>query len=145
MPADGSTDVEFPVTPSNPGSARGPAVVLEEPVSFWGGVDPETGTIVDRHHPQFGVSVSGAVLCMPSGRGSSSGSSVLVEMVRLGTAPVGIVLGGPDEVVALGSIVADELYGQMIPVVIGDPTLFTEVATGDVVHIDNSTLRVTVE
>jgi predicted aconitase with swiveling domain len=59
------------------GQASGPALVLEEPLSFWGGVDTETGDIVDVHHPQRGENVSGRVLVMPSGRGSSSSSSVL--------------------------------------------------------------------
>jgi predicted aconitase with swiveling domain len=76
-------------------------VVLEEPLSFWGGVDPGKGTVVSEHHPQFGISLRERVLVMPSGRGSSSSSSVLAEAIRLGTAPAGILLREPDPVVAL--------------------------------------------
>lgn len=110
------------------GTATGEALVLDEPLSFWGGVDPETGTIVDARHPQHGASVTGRILMMPSGRGSSSSSSVLAESIRAGTGPAAIVLGEPDPILALGAIVARELYGTIVPVVvIADPG----VATGD--------------
>jgi predicted aconitase with swiveling domain len=100
------------------GEATGPALVLEEPLSFWGGIDPATGRIVDVHHPQHGASVTGTVLVMPAGRGSSSSSSVLAEAIRMGTAPSAIVLRGADPIVALGAIVARELYGVTVPVVV---------------------------
>lgn len=102
-----------------PGEAVGEALVLSEPLSFWGGIDPVTGEIVDVHHPQHGVNVAGRVLVMPGGRGSSSSSSVLAEAIRLGTAPAAIVLLEPDPIVALGAIVARELYGVAVPVVVG--------------------------
>jgi predicted aconitase with swiveling domain len=100
------------------GHASGPALVLDEPLSFWGGVDPATGDIIDVHHPQCDANVAGRVLIMPSGRGSSSSSSVLAEAIRAGTAPVAIVLFEPDPILALGAIVARELYGRTIPVVV---------------------------
>lgn len=103
------------------GQAKGPALVLDEPLSFWGGVDPATGDIVDVHHPQRDANVAGRVLVMPSGRGSSSSSSVLAEAIRAGTAPVAIVLLEPDPILALGAIVARELYGRTIPVVVVAP------------------------
>ena len=102
------------------GTAEGEALVLDEPLSFWGGVDPATGQIVDVHHRQRGERVTGRVLVMPSGRGSSSSSSVLAEAVRTGTAPAAIVLLEPDAIVALGAIVARELYGVELPVVVID-------------------------
>lgn len=101
-----------------PGDASGPALVLDEPLSFWGGVDPTTGEIVDARHPQRGANVAGRILVMPSGRGSSSSSSVLAEAIRAGTAPAAIVLAEPDPILALGAIVARELYGRSIPVVV---------------------------
>jgi predicted aconitase with swiveling domain len=100
------------------GEARGPALVLSEALSFWGGLDPATGTIVDVHRPQRGVVVTGTVLVMPGGRGSSSSSSVLAEAIRAGTAPAAIVLAEPDLIIALGAIVARELYGASIPIVV---------------------------
>jgi hypothetical protein len=103
-----------------PGEASGVALVLEEPLSFWGGLDPATGRVIDTRHPQVGAVVSGRVLAMPSGRGSSSSSTVLAEAVRAGTGPAAIVLAEPDPIVALGAIVAAELYGIEVPVVVGD-------------------------
>ena len=109
-----------------PGTAEGRALVLDEPLSFWGGVDPETGDITDVRHPQHGASVTGRILVMPSGRGSSSSSSVLAESIRAGTAPAAIVLGEADPILALGAIVARELYGKATPVVVvADPSLRT--------------------
>jgi uncharacterized protein len=100
-----------------PGEARGPALVLTEPLSFWGGLNPATGAIIDVHHPQRGAIVTGTVLVMPSGRGSSSSSSVLAEAIRARTAPAAIVLTEPDPIVALGAIIARELYGTSIPII----------------------------
>ena len=100
------------------GMAEGPALVLDEPLSLWGGLDPGTGEIVDVRHPQRGANVAGRVLVMPSGRGSSSSSSVLAEAIRSGTAPAAIVLGEPDPILPLGAIVARELYGTVVPIVV---------------------------
>ena len=90
--------------------------MLEAPLSFWGGVDP-SGRIVDVHHPQHGMELSGRVVAMRSGRGSSSSSSVLAEQIRAGTAPAALLLGEPDMMVTLGAIVAAELYGTAVPVI----------------------------
>lgn len=119
---------ELTVRPVIAGAAMGPACVLDEPVSFWGGIDPETGVIVDVHHPRRGTSVAGTVLVMPIGRGSSSTSSVIAEMVRLGTAPAAFVLGGADEIVALGCIVGDELYGRPTPLVVAGAEVVEAIA-----------------
>jgi predicted aconitase with swiveling domain len=100
------------------GTAEGRALVLDEPLSFWGGIDPATGDIIDPRHQQHGANVAGRILVMPSGRGSSSSSSVLAEAIRVGTAPAAIVLGEADPILALGAIVARELYGTTIPVVV---------------------------
>lgn len=115
-----------------PGTGRGEALVLEQPLSFWGGVDPATGEVVDIRHPQRGANVAGRVLVMPSGRGSSSSSSVLAESVRAGTAPAAIVLAEPDPILALGAIVARELYGREMPIVVSSGP---SVRAGEVVSI----------
>jgi predicted aconitase with swiveling domain len=120
---------------------RGPALVLDEPLSFWGGVDPIDGRIVDRHHPQHGRSVTEQVLFVAKGRGSSSGSSILTEMARLGTAPTAIVLDEADEILALGAIVADELYRRAIPVVVRLAAEPATVNTGDRVVVEGDRLR----
>jgi predicted aconitase with swiveling domain len=83
------------------GHASGLALVLDEPLSFWGGLDPASGALIDTHHPQQGATLAGRVLVMPSGRGSSSSSYVLAEAIRAGTSPVAIVLREPDGIVVL--------------------------------------------
>ena len=100
------------------GTADGEALVLVEPLSLWGGLDPETGRLVDAHHPQRGVGLAGRVLLMPAGRGSSSSSSVLAEAVRAGTAPAAILLGEPDLILAIGAEVASALYARDLPVLV---------------------------
>ena len=115
-----------------PGEARGEALVLDEPLSFWGGMDPATGEVIDVRHPQRSANVAGRVLVMPSGRGSSSSSSVLAEAIRAGTAPAALVLAEPDPILALGAIVARELYGSTIPVVVASEP---DVRTGDALTI----------
>ena len=97
-----------------PGEAHGLTLVLDEPLSFWGGVDATTGTIIDRAHPQFGQSIIGRILVLPQGRGSSSSSSVLAECIRAGTGPAGIVLEVADPILVIGALVAAELYPDRI-------------------------------
>jgi uncharacterized protein len=128
-----------------PGDARAGALVLDEPLSFWGGVDPASGRIIDRHHPQHGRSVAGRILVMPSGRGSSSSSSVLAEAVRAGTGPAGIVLREPDSIVALGALVAAELYGSEVPVVVLAPADYDRVRSLDVIRVRAAGGRAVVE
>jgi predicted aconitase with swiveling domain len=102
----------------SPGTAAGTVLRLDEPLSFWGGLDSETGLIIDRRHPQVGANLAGVILVMERGRGSSSGSSVLAEAIRNGTAPAAIVMAADDEIVALGAIVADEIYQIRASVVV---------------------------
>lgn len=101
-----------------PGVGEGEALVLDEPLSFWGGMDPATGAVIDAHHPQRGEVLAGRIVIMSSGRGSSSSSSVLAEAIRAATAPAAILLREPDPIIALASVVAAELYGASCPVVV---------------------------
>lgn len=101
------------------GDATGEIFVLERPLSFWGGYSPETGLITDVSHPQHGEPLTGRIVVMPHGRGSSSSSAVLAEALRLGTGPRAIVLGEPDQIVITGVLVARKLYGVECPVVVG--------------------------
>jgi uncharacterized protein len=117
------------------GVAQGRALVLDEPLSFWGGVDPATGTIIDRRHPQLGASVAGRVLVMASVRGSSSSSSVLAETVRAGCAPAAVLLGEPDLILAVGAAVAEELYGRRVPVLQLDPDDLAAIPDGASVSV----------
>jgi len=113
----------------------GPALVLDEGLSLWGGMDPATGELIDGHHPQRGASLTGRVVVMPSGRGSSSSASVLAEAVRAGTAPAAIVLGEPDLILAVGSAVAEELYGVLVPVVVASAAEVPAISDGDEVRV----------
>lgn len=103
-----------------PGEAVGDLVVLESPLSFWGGYDPGTGVVTDASHPQHGSSLLGAVVVMAHGRGSSSSSAVLAESLRLGTAPAAFVLSEPDQILVTGVLVARLLYGSVCPVVLAE-------------------------
>lgn len=118
------------------GHASGLALVLDEPLSFWGGLDPASGALIDTHHPQQGATLAGRVLVMPSGRGSSSSSYVLAEAIRAGTSPVAIVLRESDGIVALGAIVARELYGALVPVVVLDADGYDAIADGEAIQVD---------
>lgn len=103
-----------------PGAASGPILRLDEPLSFWGGLDSATGTIIDRLHPQRGVCVAGRILMMPTGRGSSSGSATLAETIRLGKGPAAIRMLERDAIVVVGAMVAAELYGLVCPVALAN-------------------------
>jgi len=109
-----STDLR----PLHPGSAYAELAVMTAPLSFWGGVDRRSGVIIDVHHPQHGVALAGKILVMRAGRGSSSGSSVLAEVLRNGRGPAGIVLAEADLIISLGVLVAAELYGLRCPTVV---------------------------
>jgi predicted aconitase with swiveling domain len=118
------------------GVVAGRALALAEPLSFWGGMDAATGRLIDPHHPQLGADLAARVLLMPSGRGSSSSSSVLAEAVRVGTAPAAIVLSTADPIVALGSIVAGELYQVALPVVVLSPADWRSIPSGVTVMVE---------
>ena len=114
------------------GAAEGRALVFSQPLSFWGGIDAETGEIIDHSHPGLAQNVAGKILVMPSGRGSSSSSSVLAEAIRRGTAPAGILMERPDPILAVGAIVAEFLYDIRMPLVVCD---IAGIASGDRVVI----------
>jgi len=118
-----------------PGSACANTIVLDKPLSFWGGYDSAAGRIVDRGHPQAGASLAGRIMVMPHAKGSSSSSSVLAEALRNGTGPAGIVLTERDLILSIGAIVANELYASDVPVVMVDETAFTLIANADA-HIE---------
>lgn len=114
------------------------ALVLSEGLSLWGGMDPATGELIDAHHPQRGAVLTGRVVVMPSGRGSSSSASVLAESVRAGTAPVAILLGEPDLILAIGAAVAEELYGVRIPVLVLSPPQLEAIVDGAPVDLGST-------
>jgi predicted aconitase with swiveling domain len=100
------------------GSAEGAALVSKEPISFWGGLCPRTGEIIDRRHELSGAVVTGRVFVFPQGRGSSTSSATLMESISAGVAPAAIINLKVDPILALGSIVSDELYHKPVPIVV---------------------------
>lgn len=94
-------------------------MVLDEPLSWWGGIDPATGAVIDHSHPQLGACTAGRILILSSGRGSSGGSAVLAESIRLGTGPAGLILQAVDPILVVGVMVAAELYPRpLCPLVV---------------------------
>jgi len=124
-----------------PGVITGRALLLTEPLSFWGGMDPASGELIDAHHPQRGANLAGRVVVMPAARGSSSSASVLAEAVRAGTAPVAILIGESDLILAIGSAVAEELYGQHVPVVVVTPEELAAIRDGEEIVLDGDRVR----
>ena len=119
----------------NPGRCRAQALVLDEPLSFWGGFDPVHGAIVDRHHPQRGECLAGKVLVMPGSRGSAGTPAAIAEAIRRGTGPAAVLLGSADVNIAIGAMVADRLYGGATPVLAVAPEDYPRLRTGDEIAI----------
>ncbi len=99
-----------------PGHAQGPVLACEEGLSFWGGVDPATGRVIDAHHPLHGASLAGTILALPTSRGSCTGSGVLLELALNGHAPAALVFREFEDVLTLGALVAARLFDRPIPV-----------------------------
>ena len=118
------------------GSAAGKALVSAQAISLWGGLDPRTGQIIDRRHDRNGQVVTGRVFLFPRGKGSSTGSAVLLEAIRSGTAPAAIVNLATDPIAALGAIVADEFYGRTMPIVVLAEADFASIREGDLLTIE---------
>jgi predicted aconitase with swiveling domain len=117
------------------GSAIGQALVSPAPIGFLGGVDPETGLVIEPGHPLEGSCVTGRVLVFPTGKGSTVGSYTLYRMAREGTAPAAIINADSEAIVAVGAIIAS------IPMV--DQVDITQIRTGDSVRVEQD--RITVE
>jgi len=98
------------------GDGEGEVLVCEEGLSFWGGVDPATGRVIDAHHPNRGACVASKILLMPTSRGSCSGSGVLLELALNGLAPAALVFREREETLTLGAVVADLVFGRPLPV-----------------------------
>lgn len=100
-----------------PGEASGEVLWTDMDLSFWGGVDPRTGVVIDKHHPLHGQTLSDRILVLPGSRGSCTGSAVMLELLLGGRAPRALVLAGRDDVLMLGVLVAEAVFGKSIPVV----------------------------
>ena len=97
-------------------NVKGEIFECNEGLSFWGGVDPGTGCIIDVHHPNHGNFLSTKFILMPTSRGSCSGSGVLLQLAQNGLAPAGLIFHETEEILTLGAIVADQLFDKKVAI-----------------------------
>jgi len=116
------------------GTAAGRALVSPEPIGFLGGVDPDTGVIIEQGHPLEGECVTGTVLCFPTGKGSTVGSYTLYWMKKVGTSPAAILNAESETIVAVGAIISD------IPML--DRLDLSRITSGDWVEVKGTTVEV---
>jgi len=116
------------------GSAEGLALVSTQAIGFLGGVDPETGVVIEAGHPLEGESIAGRVLVFPTGKGSTVGSYTLYRMARAGTAPAAILNVESEAIVAVGAIIGD------IPMV--DRVDISRIRSGDRVRVAGGCITV---
>jgi predicted aconitase/predicted aconitase with swiveling domain len=122
------------------GAAQGALLFADVGLSFWGGVDASSGEVIDRHHSLSGEYLSGCVLAIPSGRGSCTGSSVLMELISNGHAPAALVLAEPDEILTLGVLVAQTIFARSLPVLCIGREAFATLGDHAFARVDGATL-----
>ena len=116
------------------GKAQEKALVTSQPISFYGGVDPKTGEVLEKGHELQGKSVKGKILVFPNGKGSTVGSYTLYRLKKNGTAPAGIINKECETVVAVGAIISE------IPCV--DKIDISKIKTGDLIRIENDLVTI---
>lgn len=116
------------------GKIQDVALVTSEPISFYGGVDPTTGTLIEKGHELQGKSVKGKILVFPTGKGSTVGSYTLYRMKKSGTAPAGIINKECGTVIAVGAIISE------IPCV--DLIDISKIQTGDLIRVENEKVSI---
>ncbi|MBB4189107.1 aconitase X [Sinorhizobium terangae] len=123
------------------GTARGPIVATGEALSFWGGVDPATGRVIDVHHPLHGRCLTGSILLMPSSRGSCTGSGVLLDLALTGRAPAAVVFCEAEDVLTLGALIAAEMFGKPLPVLRVSREAFEALSQAKTAQISDTAIR----
>jgi predicted aconitase with swiveling domain len=118
------------------GCADGPALVLDDTLSFWGGFNPVNGEIIDIHHPQYQQLVGGRILCIPGSRGSAGTPGGIAETLRNGSGPLAFVLAERDVNISVGTLVANRLYDLEIPVLEVSLSAMKRIRSGDQLTID---------
>ena len=116
------------------GVAEGEALTTSQPISFYGGVDPDTSMIIEKGHELEGKKVRTKILVFPNGKGSTVGSYTLYRMKKNGTAPAGIINKECETVVAVGAIISK------IPCV--DKIDISRIRTGDIIHLENGVVTI---
>lgn len=122
------------------GTADGPTIATAEALSFWGGIDPATGCIIDVHHPLHGVCITGAILMMPSTRGSCTGSGVILDLALTGRTTAALIFCEDEDVVTLGALIAAEMFGKSLPVLRLNPQAFASLSAAPSAHITEATI-----
>ena len=116
------------------GQAEGEALASPEPIGFLGGVDPDTGVVIEAGHPLEGQCLAGRVLVFPTGKGSTAGSYTIYRLARSQLAPAAIINVEADPVVAVGAIIAE------IPMV--DQADISRIRTGDWVQVHDQKVTI---
>jgi predicted aconitase with swiveling domain len=116
------------------GTVEGEALTTVQPISFYGGVDPITGEVIEKGHELQGKTVRGKVLVFPNGKGSTVGSYTLYRMKKNGTAPAAIVNKDCETIIAVGAIISE------IPCV--DHVDIKQIKTGDTVRVENGVVSI---
>ncbi len=120
--------------------ASGPVLASAEGLSFWGGVDAATGRVIDAHHPLHGRSLAGAILLMPTSRGSCTGSGVLLELALGGNAPAALVFREEEDILTLGALIAGRMFGVPLAVLRLDAGEWDRLAEAQNARIDGAWL-----
>jgi len=128
-----------------PGRVRGEVLVTLQPISFWGGVDPASGRIIDPRHELFEQAVCGKVLAFPYGKGSSTTSLIILELLQVGKAPAAIINVHTEPILATGPIVSRIFYGQSLPMITLTEKDFKLLSTGQRVLVDADSSVVQIE
>ena len=118
------------------GAAAGPLLHSRVALSFWGSVDPMQGSGTEPHHPLHRQRLKGTVLVLPCGRGSSTSSQVLLQLMLNGHAPAAILLRDPDPILCVGAIVAHEMFDKSMPIIVVGEDGFNKLAGHKSVTID---------
>ena len=116
-------------------------VICDEGLSFWGGVDPNTGVIIDTHHPNCGEKLSGKIVLMPTSRGSCSGSGVLLQLAQNGNAPAALIFRETEDILTLGAMIAERLFDKNIAVLRLVPKIYNLLSEEKSAKIDNLKLH----
>ena len=123
------------------GVAHGPVIASAEALSFWGGVDPATGKVIEIRHTLHGVCLAGGVLMLPTSRGSCSGSGVLLDMALNGRAPAALLFRETEDVLTLGALVSAEMFGKPLPVLRLAPEVFQRLSQAKSVRITQTEIE----
>jgi predicted aconitase/predicted aconitase with swiveling domain len=125
-----------------PGHAHGEVLYSDVPLSFWMGIDTETGAIIDRHHPLCGEIVTGKIFVLPGARGSCSGSCGLLELIHKDKAPAALVFAEDEAILTLGALIAAESLGKTIPIASVGAEAFARLADWKTLTVDNGRVSV---